>query len=101
MAIEITSRHIDVTPEVKAFAGDKAAMIAEEFPQVENIHVILDRRGYDTIAEIVVQGKNKLRIEASDRAEAITAAIDSAAEKIVNRLRKAKEKVVERRNTAK
>jgi len=97
MAVEITSRHMKITAAVKDFARDKADMILEEFTQVEHVHIILDRRDYDLMAEVVVQGKNKLRAEASDRAATITAAIDSAVDKIVAQLRKARKKTLSRR----
>jgi putative sigma-54 modulation protein len=97
MAIEITSRHIDVDETVKDHARSKAEHIVGEFPRVEHVHVILDGQKYRQIAEIVVQAKNHIRVEASNTDEDMIKAIDLSAEKVQKQLRKARKKVQEHR----
>jgi len=97
MAIEITTRHMKVSAEVKDHAQSRGDQIADEFSNVENVHVIIDGRSHRKMAEIVVQGKNHLRIEASGLADEIIPAIDMAVDKAVGQLRKASKKIQEHR----
>jgi ribosomal subunit interface protein len=97
MAIEITVRHVKVSQDAKDYVGRKAEEITVEFPSVENVHVIMDASGYRHTAEFIVQGKHHLRVEASSVADGMIQAIDSAAEKTVNQLRKAMTKVQDHR----
>ena len=97
MAIDITSRHIDVDADIKAHAHDKAEKIAEEFPRVESVHVILDGQKHLQIAEIVVQAKNHLRVEASETSDDLYKAIDIASDRVERQLRKARQKIQDHR----
>ncbi|MEI6971413.1 MAG: HPF/RaiA family ribosome-associated protein [bacterium] len=97
MGIEITIRHIEVSADCKAYVRSKAEELMNEFPNVENIHVIADGHGHRMLAEIVVQGKPHLRIEASGAADAILPAFDMAFDKTLSQLRKAIKKVQEHR----
>ena len=48
------------------------------------------------IAEVVVQGRDKLREVAQETTDDLYAAIDAAADKLDKQLRKAREKMIER-----
>ena len=93
MGIEITIRHIGVSGDGKEYARSKAEELMREFPNIENIHVIVDGHGHRKLAEIVVQGKPHLRIEASGAADEVLPAVDMALDKTVTQLRKAIKKV--------
>ena len=97
MSIEITSRHADITSDEKEHAQEKAERIMDEFSRVENVHVILDAQKHHKMAEIIVQAKNHIRIEASDSSGEIWKAIDAASEKAIRQLRKARTKAQEHR----
>ena len=97
MALEITSRHIRVVKATKEHVRGKVERILEEFPWVENIHVILDGQRHNQIAEVVVQGKRHVRLEATAVADELFKAVDLAVEKMEKQLLKVSKKMQERR----
>lgn len=97
MGIEITVRHIDVSAGGKEYAQTKAEGLLADFPNVENIHIIMDGHGHRMLAEVVVQGKPHLRIEASGAADEVLRAVDMAMDKTLAQLRKASQKIQDHR----
>ncbi len=97
MSVEITARHMDSAPGAKAFAQEKAETLVELFPRIEHVHVILDMEKHRYEAEIVVQAKNHIRVEASETADDMIAAIDIASERAERQLRKLRDKVQDHR----
>lgn len=97
MAIDVTVRHIDDGAADKKYATYKAGELADEFPRVEHIHVILDVEKHRNIAEVVVQAKNHVRVEALESSDTMGAAIDAAIEKAHTQLRKLRDKIQEHR----
>ena len=93
--VEITARHVDITVDLQDYARDKAEGLEADFPRVEFVHVILDQQKHLFIAEVVVQGKNHIRIEASEKADNILAAVDKAFEKAERQLRKERDKITD------
>jgi putative sigma-54 modulation protein len=99
MLVEITGRHVAVTDTIKEYARRKIQKVAEEFQGVESIHVILDVQKFRHLAEVVVQGRHHLRLEASEASEDMYASIDLVSDKIAKQLRKNREKVVTHHQT--
>lgn len=97
MPIEITARHMDSAPEAKAYAEEKCGKLMDLFPRVEHIHVILDVEKHRQIAEIVVQAKNHIRIEADETSDDLVNSVDVAFERAEKQLRKLREKVQDHR----
>lgn len=97
MGIEITVRHIGISADGKEYARSKAEELIGDFPNVENVHVIMDGHGHRMLAEIIIQGKPHLRIEASGAADEILPAVDIALDKTIKQLRKALTKVQDHR----
>ena len=96
MSIEVTARHIRVDAEVQDYARGKAQLIADEFPRVEYVHVILDQEKHRNIAEIVVQAKNHIRVEAETSSDSLRGAIDLTFDKAERQLRKQRDRVQDR-----
>ncbi len=94
MLIEITGRHVAVTDTIKEYARRKVQKAAEDFHDVESVHVILDVQKIRHIAEVVVQGRHHMRLEASEASEDMYASIDLVSDKIAKQLRKNRDKVV-------
>ena len=92
MQIEITARHVEVTEQIKDHARERIEKVAQEFPKIENIHVILDVEKYLQKAEIVVQAKGHLRLQAEESSTSMHASIDTAIDKIQQRLRRSMDK---------
>lgn len=92
MDIEITARHVSITDAVKDHARSKLSKVEVEFPRIDSIHVILDAEKYRYTAEIIVQAKKFLRLEAKETTDDMYAAIDTAVDRIEKRLRKSVDK---------
>jgi len=97
MSIEITARHMNSAPEAKAYAEEKATRLMDIFPRVEHIHVILDVEKHRHEAEIVIQAKNHIRVEASETSDDLVNSVDVAFERAEKQLRKLREKVQDHR----
>lgn len=94
MQLEITGRHVDVTDAIKDYARRKIQKIAEEFRAVESVHVILDIQKINHIAEVVVQGRHHMHLDAKEVSQDLYASIDLVSDKIEKQLRKVHDKIV-------
>ena len=95
--VEITGRHVSVSDSMRDYALKKVESAISEFTKLENVHVILDVQKYLQIAEIVVQGRDRLRLEVRDTSEDMYASIDLVTNKLEQRLLKLKDKKTEKR----
>ena len=98
MAIEITARHMEATPEVQTYARGKAEDLFESFSMLEYVHVILDTEKHRNTAEVVVQAKNRIRSEADATSDNMRKSIDEAFDRAEKQLRKLRDKAQERRS---
>jgi putative sigma-54 modulation protein len=96
MDIQITGRNVTVNEGLKGYVDGRLGPVLADFPRVESCHAILSREKYRFTAEIVVQGRDKLREVAQETTDDLYAAIDAAADKLDKQLRKAREKMIER-----
>ena len=96
MSIEVTTRHMNA-PGAKGYAHEKAEKLVEQFPRIEHVHMILDVEKHRYEAEVVVQAKNHIRVEASETKDDMWAAIDVAVDRAEKQLRKLRDKVQEHR----
>ncbi len=96
MDIQITGRNVTVNEGLKGYVDGRLGPVLADFPRVESCHAILSREKYRFTAEIVVQGRDKLREVALETTTDMYAAIDAAADKMAKQLRKAREKMIER-----
>jgi putative sigma-54 modulation protein len=94
MHVEITGRHVDVTEAIKEYARKKIQKIADEFRAVESVHVILDVQKFNHIAEVVVQGKHHMHLDAREVSPDMYASIDLVSDKMLKQLRKNHDKIV-------
>ena len=97
MAIEITARHMNMGQEVHDYAQQKSETMLVDFPRVEHIHVILDHQKHMFVGEVVVQGRNHIRIEAEESSDDIMKSLDIAFDRAEKQLRKDRDKVQEHR----
>ena len=96
MDIQITGRNLAVSDGLKAHVDDRLQPVLGDYPRVESCHVILAHEKYRYTAEVVVQGRDKLRAEADETTDDLYASIDAAADKIDKQLRKSREKMIEK-----
>ncbi len=92
MPIEVAVRVEDVAKKTSDYIKSRAEEIMNEFPEVEHVHVGLDKenRFFDT--HIFVQAKHHVRIEGRGEDENINTSIESAVEKVEKQLRKLRDK---------
>lgn len=97
MPIEITARHMDGAEAAKAYAQERAEKLMTMFPRIEYVHVILDVEKHRHEAEVVVQAKNHIRLEAEASSDDMANSLDQAFERAEKQLRKLREKVQDHR----
>lgn len=93
MSIEITARHMNIRQDMQDYATEKAEALLVDFPRLEHVHVILDHQKHLFVGEVVVQGRNHLRIEGDDSSDDIIVSLDRAFDKTRKQLRKERDKV--------
>ena len=101
MPIEVTARHIQVTDGVQAYAHEKAEALMAAFPRIEHVHWILDTERHDKVAELVIQGKNHIRVDATETSDNIRASIDGAWLKAEKQMRKLRQKIKDHKGPVK
>ena len=95
MQITITARHTILPDDIKEHTRSKLENMFKDYPRVETAHVIFDTEKFMHLTEIVVQGKNKLRLEAEDQSDDIFKSSDAAIEKIERQLRRSRDKIID------
>lgn len=97
MSIEITARYKSSAEDVQEYARERAEAIADEFSKVEHVHVILEQEKHLSVAEVIVQAGNHIRVEAKESGENMRVSIDAATAKVEKQLRKRWEKIQDHR----
>jgi putative sigma-54 modulation protein len=93
MGVVVTARHMNATPILQDYAQGKGEAIQTEFPHVEHVHIVLDHEKHLSMAEIVVQAKKHVKVEARHSAENMRAAIDECFLKAEKQLRRVAERI--------
>ena len=97
MDVNVTGRHLAVTPAIKEYASKKLDHIGIDFPRILSAHFILEVDKYRQIAELIVQCGNHITIEASEVSEDLYASIDKVVDKVTRQMRKYKTKIQKHR----
>jgi putative sigma-54 modulation protein len=94
MSIEVTVRNDEVARASK-HARSMAEELAAAFDSIEHIHVILDAEKHRRTAEVVIQGRHHLKVEAHDEEDRIQVALEKTFEKAERQLRRVRDKVTD------
>lgn len=94
MNINITSRHAAMTDALKAHVYAKLSSVLQEYPPVENAHVVLETQRFRHSVEVIVQVKNQLNVEAKETTDDMYKSVDQVADKLDRQLRRFREKQV-------
>ena len=78
MDIQITGRNVTVNEGLKSYVDGRLGPVLAGYPRIENAHAILSHEKYRFTAEVVVQGRDKLREVAQETTNDLYAAIDAA-----------------------
>lgn len=96
MQISVTCRHMDVTDSLRDHSIARAEHDLGDFGgQLESVHVILDVQRHNHIAEVVVQGRRHIKVEAREATPDMYHSIDLAFAKASKQIRRLHDKVVE------
>jgi len=93
LRIDFTDRHEHHPPTIKAYALEKAEKLARFFDGVNHIQIVLDRVAGRHRSEMIAAAPPNLRFVATSVEDSVTAAIDSAIDKIERQVVKAKERL--------
>ncbi|MEA3506168.1 MAG: ribosome-associated translation inhibitor RaiA, partial [Elusimicrobiota bacterium] len=99
MKVNITARHLELTPALKEYAEKKLLQTTKFGSNITKGHIILNVEKDRHIAEVVVSVK-KHNIAAKAVAGDMYAAIDVVMEKLKKQLKKQLEKIKDHRNAA-
>lgn len=91
MNIDVTGRHLDVTPALRAYVENKFERLERHFDHVGNTHVILSVEKLTQKAEATVP-ITRGNVFADAEAEDMYAAIDALVDKLDRQILKHKEK---------
>ena len=99
MDIKITGRNVEINDSIRGHVENRLLPILADYPRVESCHVICANEKFRFTASIVVQGRDKMHIDAEAVADDLYPAIDLAADKCDKQLRKSRDKMIERGQT--
>ena len=92
MSVIVSIRNGNISDTLKQYAENKAETIANDYPKITSVRVILDCQKSRYKAEIIVRGKN-LNIEADFESFDMYDSIDAVVEKTNTQLRRHIDKV--------
>ena len=92
MQINITGRHIEVTPALRAYATEKMQKLARHFDQVTSINIILNIEKLQQVAEGTVTAGGRT-LFATVSATDMYASIDKLEDKLDKQVRRYKDRI--------
>jgi putative sigma-54 modulation protein len=90
---------MDLTEALRDHAEGAIEESLGNFPRIEHIHVILDVQRHLHIAEVVIQGKDRIRVEGKAESDDMYNSIDRAVEKAERQMRKSRDKAQDHKHT--
>jgi putative sigma-54 modulation protein len=92
MQINITFRHVEHSPAVKEYIGEKLHKVKKYLQEPIEAHVVVAVEKFRHIVEVSITSGNGTAIHGEERMEDIRAAVDSVADKIERQVKKQLEK---------
>lgn len=99
MQINVTARHMELTPALRDYAQAKVMRALDGLTRVDHVHVILSVEKHRQQAEAVLQVLHH-SVEARDEQDDLYAAIDGMTDKLVRQLDRLREKVTRHKGTS-
>ncbi|MDI6703179.1 MAG: ribosome-associated translation inhibitor RaiA [bacterium] len=91
MKINLTSRHMEVTPSLQDYAEKKLKKVVKYFPKIKDVQITLDIEKSRHKAEVKLIG-DRFSIQAEKETTDMYASIDQVVDKIERQLKRYKEK---------
>jgi putative sigma-54 modulation protein len=96
--VVVSSRHMEVTPSLKAYAEQKANKLTKYYDRIQEIEVILDNTNQSTRVEMIVSAEHRnMFIANHDQGDAY-ACIDGCVDKLERALSEHKKKFRNRKH---
>ena len=92
MQINVTSRHMNLSPELRSYAEKKAESLVKYYDRISSIDVVLEAEGGRTTVEIIAHAEHKNTFVAREVGDDAHALIDVVRDKLERQLKKHKEK---------
>ncbi|AMO38416.1 ribosome hibernation-promoting factor [Thauera humireducens] len=99
MNLNITGRHVEVTPAIRDYVSTKLDRVIRHFDNVTSVAVILSVEKLKQKAEVTLHVRGKDLFVESDDAD-MYAAIDSMADKLDRQVQKYKQKMADHNHEA-
>jgi len=96
--LTITGRHVDVTDAMRDYARQRAERLSDHFLRLNRMQVTLDINNGAYEAEFIAVPRRGRSLVAHARTGGMYKAIDAAADRLEQQLRRLKEKVKDHRN---
>lgn len=94
MRIDVTGRHLEVTPAIEEYADQRAAKLPRYYDGVQQIRVVIERQPHDSfMVELMVDVEKHDTFVATVRGEDLYKCIDESVDKMTRQLRDFKEKL--------
>jgi len=91
MEIRVTSRHTEISDEIRKYLENKVKKLEKYFSRIVEIHAILDKEKYRCSVEVAIQ-TNTGKIVAQHENQDMLSSIDLVINKLERQLKKLKEK---------
>jgi putative sigma-54 modulation protein len=100
LLVLVSSRHMDVTPPLKAYAENKASKLTRYFDRINEIEVIFDMAKQTMRAEMIVHADRRGMFVASFDHDDAYACVDGCMDKLERQLSEHKKKFRNRKHPA-
>jgi putative sigma-54 modulation protein len=98
--VTVSSRHMDVTPPLKAYAQQKANKLTRYFDRIQEIEVIFDNAKEAMRVEMIVHAEHRNMFIAHHNQDDAYACVDGCADKLERQLSDHKKKTRNRKHSA-
>ena len=98
MVVTISSRHMDVTEPLKAYAEQKAGKLTKYYDLIQEIEVIFDNGKDEVQVEMIVNAEHKAMFVAHHKDGDAYACVDGCVDKLERQLTDHKKKLRNRKH---
>ncbi|MBY0587388.1 ribosome-associated translation inhibitor RaiA [bacterium] len=93
MEVSLSARHGDLHKDSQEYIERKLPKLSHIFDRLISIQVMVDFQSTEPLVELLVEAEHKHDFVAKESGPSVTAAFDSALDKMEGQLRKYKEKI--------
>ena len=98
MIVTVASRHMDVSPALKAYAEEKAGKLTKYYDRIQEVEVVFDANKDHTSVEFIVNAEHKNMFVAHHNDGDAYAGVDACFDKLERQLSDHKKKVRNRKH---